>query len=175
MADISTAVSRARVPILGEDGRISDKYIPKSIPQSVEAAEAAAKRAETAATAAKGSATAASQSATGAQGSASAASASATKAQQSATAANEAVTQAQSAQKAAEAAKTGGGVGKELGPDRRLAGEAECRGGCGECRECRRQVHRFGAGNDPRARLAGHRIRGQPGAHPRHPARQQGR
>ena len=28
MADISTAVSMARVPILGEDGRISDDYIP---------------------------------------------------------------------------------------------------------------------------------------------------
>lgn len=106
MADISTAVSMARVPILGEDGRISDDYIPAAIGEGVESAEAAATRAETAATAAEGFATAASQSATDAQGSASAASASAIKAQQSATAASGAVTKAQSAQQAAEAAKT---------------------------------------------------------------------
>lgn len=107
MADISTAVSMARVPILGENGRISDDYIPAAIGEGVESAEAAAKRAETAATNAAGSATAAGTSAAGAQGSASAASASAAQAQQSATAASGAVTQAQSAQQAAEAAKTG--------------------------------------------------------------------
>lgn len=101
-----TAKRTARVPILGEDGRISDDYIPAAIGENTAKAEAAATRAETAANSAEGSATAASQSATGAQGSASAASASATQAQQSATAASGAVTQAQSAQQAAEAAKT---------------------------------------------------------------------
>ena len=89
MADISTAVSMARVPILGEDGRISDDYIPAAIGEGVESAEAAATRAETAATDAEGSASAASQSAAQASGSASAASASASQAQQSATAAQQ--------------------------------------------------------------------------------------
>ena len=89
MADISTAVSMARVPILGEDGRISDDYIPAAIGAGVESTEAAATRAETAATDAEGSASAASQSAAQASGSASAASASASQAQQSATAAQQ--------------------------------------------------------------------------------------
>lgn len=102
-----TAKRTARVPILGEDGRISDDYIPAAIGEGVESAEAAATRAETAATAAEGSAAAAGQSAAGAQGSASAAGTSATQAQQSATTASGAATQAQSAQQAAEAAKTG--------------------------------------------------------------------
>lgn len=106
MADISTAVSMARVPILGEDGRISDDYIPAAIGENVTKAEAAATRAETAATDAEGSASAASQSAAQASGSASAASASASQAQQSATTAGGAATSAQSAQTAAEAAKT---------------------------------------------------------------------
>ena len=106
MADISTAVSMARVPILGEDGRISDDYIPAAIGENVTKAESAATRAETAATDAEGSASAAGQSATQASGSASAASASASQAQQSAATAGGAATSAQSAQTAAEAAKT---------------------------------------------------------------------
>ena len=106
MADISTAVSMARVPILGEDGRISDDYIPAAIGENVTKAESAATRAETAAAGAEGSASAASQSAAQASGSASAASASASQAQQSATTAGGAATSAQSAQTAAEAAKT---------------------------------------------------------------------
>ena len=106
MADISTAVSMARVPILGEDGRISDDYIPAAIGENVTKAESAATRAETAATAAEDSASAAGQSATQASGSASAASASASQAQQSAATAGGAATSAQSAQTAAEAAKT---------------------------------------------------------------------
>ena len=101
-----TAKRTARVPILGEDGRISDDYIPAAIGEGVESAEAAATRAETAATAAEDSASAASQSATQASGSASAASESASQAQQSATTAGGAATSAQSAQTAAEAAKT---------------------------------------------------------------------
>ena len=101
-----TAKRTARVPILGEDGRISDDYIPAAIGEGVESAEAAATRAETAATGAEGSASAASQSATQASGSASAASASASRAQQSAATAGGAATSAQSAQTAAEAAKT---------------------------------------------------------------------
>ena len=84
-----TAKRTARVPILGEDGRISDDYIPAAIGEGVESAEAAAARAETAAADAEGSASAASQSATQASGSASAASASASQAQQSATTAGE--------------------------------------------------------------------------------------
>ena len=106
MADISTAVSMARVPILGENGRISDDYIPAAIGEGVESAEAAATRAETAATSAEDSASAASTSATQASGSASAASASASQAQQSAAAAGGAATSAQSAQTAAEAAQS---------------------------------------------------------------------
>ena len=101
-----TAKRTARVPILGENGRISDDYVPAAIGEGVESAEAAATRAETAATGAEGSAAAASQSAAGAQGSASAASTSATQARESATAATGAATSAQSAQTAAEAAKT---------------------------------------------------------------------
>ena len=89
MADISTAVSMARVPILGENGRISDDYIPAAIGENVTKAESAATRAETAAADAEGSASAASQSATQASGSASAASASAAQAQQSAATAGE--------------------------------------------------------------------------------------
>ena len=106
MADISTAVSMARVPILGDNGRISDDYIPAAIGENVTKAESAATRAETAATAAEDSASAAGQSATQASGSASAASASASQAQQSAATAGGAATSAQSAQTAAEAAKT---------------------------------------------------------------------
>ena len=106
MADISTAVSMARVPILGEDGRISDDYIPAAIGESVTKAESAATRAETAATAAEDSASAANRSAAQASGSASAASASASQAQQSAATAGGAATSAQSAQTAAESAKT---------------------------------------------------------------------
>ena len=106
MADISTAVSMARVPILGEDGRISDDYIPAAIGENVTKAEAAATRAETAATGAEGSASAASQSSAQAAGSASAASASASQAQQSATAAGSSATSAQSAKTAAEAAQS---------------------------------------------------------------------
>ena len=101
-----TAKRTARVPILGEDGRISDDYIPAAIGENVTKAEAAATRAETAATAAEDSASAASQSATQASGSASAASASATQAQQSAATAGGAATSAQSAQTAAEAAQS---------------------------------------------------------------------
>lgn len=106
MADISTAVSMARVPILGEDGRISDDYIPAAIGENVTKAEAAATRAETAATGAEGSASAASRSATQASGSALAASESASQAQQSAATASGAATSAQSAQTAAEAAQS---------------------------------------------------------------------
>ena len=87
-----TAKRTARVPILGEDGRISDDYIPAAIGEGVESAEAAATRAETAAK--------------GAQGSATAAGTSATKAQESATAAGNAKTAADTAQKGAESAKT---------------------------------------------------------------------
>mgnify|MGYP001775698780 CR=1 FL=1 len=101
-----TAKRTARVPILGEDGRISDDYIPAAIGEGVTKAEAAATRAETAATNAEGSAAAAGQSATQASGSASAAGTSAAKAQQSAATAGGAATSAQSAQTAAEAAKT---------------------------------------------------------------------
>ena len=101
-----TAKRTARVPILGEDGRISDDYIPAAIGESVTKAEAAATRAETAADGAEGSASAASQSATQASGSASAASASASQAQQSATTAGGAATSAQSAKTAAEAAQS---------------------------------------------------------------------
>ena len=54
-----TAKRTARVPILGEDGRISDDYIPAAIGEGVESAEAAATRAETAATAAESAKTAA--------------------------------------------------------------------------------------------------------------------
>ena len=101
-----TAKRTARVPILGEDGRISDDYIPAAIGESVTKAESAATRAETAAAGAEGSASAASQSATQASGSASAASASASQAQQSATTAGGAATSAQSAKTAAEAAQS---------------------------------------------------------------------
>ena len=54
-----TAKRTARVPILGEDGRISDDYIPAAIGEGVESAEAAATRAKTAATAAESAKTAA--------------------------------------------------------------------------------------------------------------------
>ena len=101
-----TAKRTARVPILGDNGRISDDYIPAAIGENVTKAESAATRAETAAADAEGSASAASQSATQASGSASVASASAGQAQQSATAAGGAATSAQSAQTAAEAAQS---------------------------------------------------------------------
>ena len=84
-----TAKRTARVPILGDDGRISDDYIPAAIGENVAKAEAAATRAETAATGAESSASAAGQSAAQASGSASAASASAAQAQQSAATAGE--------------------------------------------------------------------------------------
>ena len=49
MAEPSTATEMVRVPILGENGRISDDYIPEAIPQSVttvtQAAQAAAQSA----------------------------------------------------------------------------------------------------------------------------------
>ena len=101
-----TAKRTARVPILGDNGRISDDYIPAAIGENVTKAESAATRAETAANGAEGSASAASQSAAQASDSASAASESARQAQQSAAAAGGAATSAQSAQTAAEAAKT---------------------------------------------------------------------
>lgn len=99
MADISTAVSMARVPILGEDGRISDDYIPAAIGENVTKAETAAADAENAASAA-------SRSATQASGSASAASANASQAQQSASTAGSAALSAESAQAAAETAQS---------------------------------------------------------------------
>ena len=101
-----TAKRTARVPILGDNGRIFDDYIPAAIGENVTKAESAATRAETAAADAEGSASAASQSATQASGGASVASASAGQAQQSATAAGGAATSAQSAQTAAEAAQS---------------------------------------------------------------------
>ena len=86
-----TAKRTARVPILGENGRISDDYIPAAIGENVTKAESAATRAETAATSAEDSASAASTSAAQASGS---------------TTAGGAATSAQSAQTAAEAAQS---------------------------------------------------------------------
>lgn len=54
-----TAKRTARVPILGENGRISDDYIPAAIGENVTKAESAATRAESAATVAESSKTAA--------------------------------------------------------------------------------------------------------------------
>ena len=45
MAEPSTATEMVRVPILGENGRISDDYIPEAIPQSVTAVTQAAQAA----------------------------------------------------------------------------------------------------------------------------------
>ena len=45
MAEPSTATEMVRVPILGENGRISDYYIPEAIPQSVTAVTQAAQAA----------------------------------------------------------------------------------------------------------------------------------
>lgn len=94
MADPSTNTEMVRVPILGEDGRISNDYVPQEIPDSVEAvtqkaAEAAqsASDASAAATAAGESAKAASTSETNAADSAKDASDAATTATQQATAA----------------------------------------------------------------------------------------
>lgn len=98
-----TAKRTARVPILGEDGRISDDYIPAAIGENVTKAESAATRAEAAKTDAEAAKTgaesfannavaqaqAAKESADGARGSASRAQQSATAAQQSATEAGE--------------------------------------------------------------------------------------
>ena len=111
-----TAKRTARVPILGEDGRISDDYIPAAIGEGVTKAEAAATRAETAATAAESAKTdaeaaktgaesfatnavaqaqAAKESADGARGSASQAASSASAAKSSEDAAAESATEAQ--------------------------------------------------------------------------------
>ena len=110
MADISTAVSMARVPILGEDGRISDDYIPASIPQAVDAATKAAQEAAKSASEADGSATAAGKSASAAAGSATEAAGSATAAQGSAEAASGSATQAAgSATDAADSASEAAG------------------------------------------------------------------
>ena len=95
-----TAKRTARVPILGEDGRISDDYIPAAIGENVTKAESAATRAESAATAAEGSASAASQSATEAKSSADSASRSAS------SASSDAQTASQSASTAASAASS---------------------------------------------------------------------
>ena len=98
-----TAKRTARVPILGEDGRISDDYIPAAIGENVTKAESAATRAESAKTDAEAAKTgaesfannavaqaqAAKESADGARGSASRAQQSATAAQRSATEAGE--------------------------------------------------------------------------------------
>ena len=101
MADISTAVSMARVPILGEDGRISDDYIPAAIGEGVESAEAAATRAETAATAAESAKTAAETAATAAESAKTAAETAATAAESAKTAAEKAKADAESAGTAA--------------------------------------------------------------------------
>lgn len=45
MAEPSTATGMVRVPILGENGRISDDYIPEAIPQAVTAVKRAAEAA----------------------------------------------------------------------------------------------------------------------------------
>ena len=45
MAEPSTATEMVRVPILGENGRISDDYVPEAIPQAVTAVEQAAREA----------------------------------------------------------------------------------------------------------------------------------
>ena len=37
MADPSTNTEMVRVPILGENGRISDDYVPQEIPDAVDA------------------------------------------------------------------------------------------------------------------------------------------
>lgn len=102
MADISTAVSRARVPILGENGRISNDYIPESIPQSVEAAEQAARDAAGSASKADGSAKAAEDSASAASGYEQAAKGSADAAGRSAEAASKSAEASDGSAKAAE-------------------------------------------------------------------------
>ena len=98
-----TAKRTARVPILGEDGRISDDAIPAAFGENVTQAESAATRAESAKTDAEAAKTgaesfannavaqaqAAKESADGARGSASRAQQSATAAQRSATEAGE--------------------------------------------------------------------------------------
>ena len=94
MADPSTNTEMVRVPILGENGRISDDYVPQEIPDSVatvtqKAAEAAqsASDASASASAASGSAEAAATSETNAADSAKGASDAATDAANQATAA----------------------------------------------------------------------------------------
>ena len=69
MAEPSTATEIVRVPILGENGRISDDYIPESIPQAVTAAEQAAESAASSANQALQQAAAAEKSASSATGS----------------------------------------------------------------------------------------------------------
>ena len=94
MADPSTNTEMVRVPILGENGRISDDYVPQEIPDSVatvtqKATEAAqsASNASASASAASQSANAAATSETNAAGSAHDASAAATDATNQAVAA----------------------------------------------------------------------------------------
>lgn len=69
MAEPSTSTEMVRVPILGENGRISDDYIPESIPQSVTAAEQAAESAASSANQALQQAAAAEKAASSATGS----------------------------------------------------------------------------------------------------------
>lgn len=108
-----TAKRTARVPILGENGRISDDYIPAAIGENVTKAETAATRAESAATAAESAKTAAEKAkadaesaGTAAANSASSAATSASQAQQSAT---EAKASESSARASAESASSDAG------------------------------------------------------------------
>ena len=96
MSGIETSKRTARVPILGDDGRISDDYVPASIPASVEAAEGA----QAAAEAAQAAAEAASESVGGYATSA------ATSASEAAESAASAATSAASAAESASAAAT---------------------------------------------------------------------
>ena len=63
MADPSTNTEMVRVPILGENGRISDDYVPQEIPDSVATVTQKATEAAQSASAASASASAASESA----------------------------------------------------------------------------------------------------------------
>ena len=63
MAEPSTATEMVRVPILGENGRISDDYVPEAIPRGVEAVTQAAQAAAQSANESAQSATAAEKSA----------------------------------------------------------------------------------------------------------------
>ena len=91
MENIETAKRTARVPILGDNGRISDDYVPAAIGEGVEQAEAA----KTAAEAAKTAAEKAQQAAEGAEASV----------RESASAASESAAQAASSQTAAKASE----------------------------------------------------------------------